>query len=430
MFTRIVVTFVVVSLLTGCQGKAAEPATTVQAAQKLDLLTLPLPEGAEMSRHRRVAELGYAIKKGAKEAFDFVDQQLKERGWSQLPDSRIQSEFASANYELDGFLLHLSVSPRQEDKSGVIITHMGNVSLEEAPVPANAEKMYAFANVVMYKSPKSVEETAQACRQEMTKAGWSPYGAAGDSVSYRKNAVLVDVNVMSAPAQEGATVISLTSKLLSLELPAPPFADDFRYTDGTTHIGFDTDKSPQEVADFYREKLAPAGWKATTEKPVEIEWKEYTIFRTATQDMITIATHEFESRTRVNLDHQNASEVAVDELREKTSAGEKAKYRDVEWLPVGVVIPDGLESERLEDWAVKIRTPGKDAFAIAEAIAEALTAKGWDNVSKKRGEPVLRVRRYEGEEDRAVYLIAVRPPKRESWVAVVGVGGVILESEE
>jgi len=411
--------------------QAAEPATAVEAAAKLDLLMMPLPEGAEMSRYRRVAELGYAVKKGAKDAFDFVDKQLTERGWKQLPGAQIQGEFASANYELDGFLVYLSVSPRQAGEARVMVTHMGNVALEEVPVPESAEKMYAFTNVVMLKSPDKVEETATACRELLEAAGWSPYGGAGDTAYFRKNAVQVEVNVMSAPGQGGATVISLTSKLLSLELPAPAFADDFRYTDGTTHIGFDTDKSPQEVADFYREELVPAGWKATTEKPVKIEWKEYTIFRNAGQEMITIATHEFEGCTRVNLDHQNALEVAVDELKGKIAAGEKAKYRDVKWLPVKVTVPEGLVAEKLEDWAVKIATPGKDAFAVAEAIEKALTPEGWTFVGKEKDvdDPVVRVRRYEGKEEKAVYLIAVQPPKLESWVAVVGVGGVKLAAE-
>ncbi len=47
---------------------------------KLDLVTLPLPEGANMTSHRREADLGYTIKKPTKEVFDFVDKQLTDRG--------------------------------------------------------------------------------------------------------------------------------------------------------------------------------------------------------------------------------------------------------------------------------------------------------------------------------------------------------------
>ena len=411
-------------------GYSAEPATAAEALEKLDLLTLPLPEGAEMGSRRRVAELGYWVKQGAKDAFAFADKQLTERGWKQLPDAQIQGEFASANYQKDGYLVYLSVSPRQEGEARVIFTHMGNVSLEDVPVPASAEKMYAFTNVVMYKSAKSVEETAKACEEQMTKAGWVPYGGAGDTVYYRKNAVQVDVNVMIAPGQGGATMISLTSKLLSLELPAPEFADDFRYDDGTSNIGFDTDRSHQEVADYYREQLASFGWKATTEKPVKIKWHVHTFFRNAGQEMINIETHDFEGRTRVKLDHQNAAEVAEDELKGRIAAGEKAKYREVEWLPVSVTIPEGLEAEQLEDWAVQVPTGEKDVFAVAEEIEESLTAAGWTFVGKDKKPPVIWERRLEGKEGKVLYLIAVKPPKLPAWVAVVGIGGVKLEASQ
>jgi hypothetical protein len=380
MSSRISVLLAVATLLVPSLGKAAEPATTAEAAEKLDLETLPIPEGAKLSSQRRVAELSYTIKKSTKAAFSFVEKQLQGRGWKPLTEGQSQGGLASTSFQREGFTVHLAVFSQGFFESHVLLTHKGNVDLKEVPMPANAEKMYDFPGISMLKSPDSVEETTKACRELMLKAGWSPYGGAGDSTYFRKNAMQVNVNVMSAPGQGGATVISLSSTMLSLELPAPSFTDNFRYDDSTSVIGFDTDKTPQEVADYYREQLTPVGWKTTTDKPVKIKWKEYTIFRNAGQEMITIATHEFEGRTRVNLDHQNATEVAIDELKGKIAAGEKAKYRDVKWLPVTVAIPAGLKAEKLEDWAVKIPTPGKDAFAVAEAIEKALTAEGWTYV--------------------------------------------------
>ena len=410
-------------------ARAITPATVIEAAAKLDLETLPLPDGAKLAGHRRVAELSYTITKPTKAVLGFVDKQLTDCGWQQMPGLQEYGESASADYQLDGYVVHLSVIPQGPGVAFVVLMHQGNVSLVDFPVPTNAEKLYAFTSTVMYKSPDSVAETAQACRERLLAAGWTPYGGAGDTAYYRQNAVRADVNVMSAPGQGGATVISFTSTLLSLELPAPAFADDFRYTDGTTAISFDTDKTPQEVANFYRRELGPGCWRATTDEPVEIEWKEYTIFRNAGQEMITIATHEFEGRTRVRLDHQNASEVAEEVLRKNIAVGEKAKYRDVDWLPVEVIIPDGLQVEKLEDWALKIPTPRKDSFAIADAIGKSLLAAGWITAPKKVDHSVIRSLRFDGQ-DRVLYLMAIKPPKFEPWVALVGVGGVKLHPVE
>lgn len=432
MFRKTALSFALVVLpIAGCSSDsspavAAEPTTAALAAERLDLETLPLPDGAEVGGYRRVADLGYTIKKSSKEAFEFVDKQLADRGWKQLPDAQENGDFMGADYQLDGYIVHVSVFPQQPGVAHVTLTHKGNVALGDIPVPESAEQLYAFTGIMMYKSPDDVETTAKACRDKMLAAGWSPYGGAGDTAYYRQNAVRADVRVMSAPAQNNATMISVSTTLLSVEMPAPTFADDFRYSDSTTAVSFDTDKTPQEVADYYREKLKPIGWKATTEKPVEIDWRKYTIFRNEGQEMITIETHDFEGRTRVKLDHQNTSEVATDELRQKIAAGEKAKYRDNKWQTVELPIPTPMKTEQLEDWAIRITTPSKEAFTTADAIAETLVADGW-TAEPHLERPIFRTRHL-SREDRVIHVLSIEPKKLKPWVAVVGVGGVILKN--
>lgn len=430
MLSKSVVSFALVAMFLPNSTLIAAPTTVAEVNEKLDLEILSLPKGAEMAGYRRAAELSYTVKTSAKKAFDFVDKQLTERGWKQLPGAQDQGGFASANYTLDGYSVHLSTLPQGLFTAQIVLSHKGNIALLDIPVPSNVEKMYDFESVVMYKSPDKVEATAKACQKLMLAAGWSPYGGAGGTAYYRHNAMQIEVNVMSAPGQGGATVITITSKLLSLELPAPPFADDFRYSDGTTVLSFDTDKTPQEVANFYREQLAPVGWKATTDKPVAIKWKQFTIFRNAGQEMITIETHEFEGRTRVKIDHQNAYSVADDDLRGNISFGKKAKYRDKKWLEVEVAIPAGLKAKQLEDWALKIPTPKGDAFVSAETILKSLVAAGWTSESKDVDDPVIRTYRLTKQDQRIIAIIAIEPPKREPWVAVVGIGGVKLKPVE
>lgn len=409
---------------------SAAPATVAEAVKRLDLTVLPLPSGAVLPGYRREAELSYNLKSSAKEAFDFAHKQLIERGWEQMSGAQNYGDFVSANYTLDGFTVYVSVSPGQPGVVGVMLTHKGNINLEDVPVPTGAQKLHAFPAVVMYKSPDDVATTAAACRKKLLEAGWSPYGDAGDVDYYRQNAQQIDVSVMSAPAQGGATVISITAKLLSLELPAPPFAEDFRYSDGTTAISFDTDGSPQAVADFYRQVLGPLGWKATTKVPVEIRWKKYTIFRNKSQEMITIATHEFEGKTRVHLDHQNAAEVADEEMRSKIAFGEKAKYRDVEWLTVKIDPPSAFDAERIEDWAVKIPVPKEEAFDVAEQVVAKLQSANWSlDEARKKQRPVIREYRLE-QGNHVISVLALKHHKLPSWVAVVGIGGVKLSIGE
>lgn len=406
---------------------AAGPATIEQAAAKLDLETFPLPDGAEVAGHRRLAELDYTVQGSSQEAFTFVVKQLRTLGWKSLNSMHDQGEYFGDDYERDGFQVYISAFPQQPGVAHVTVTQRGNVPLEEVPMPAGVEKQYSFPSTVMYKTSASVEQTAQACRDLMLGAGWEPYGSAGDTAYYRQNAVQVDVNVMSAPGLGGATAISISSKLLSLELPAPPFADDFSYTDDTSAIIFDTQKTPEEAFAYYREELTKSGWQVTTDEPFKLDWKLAMIFRNAGQEMITVTTHNFEGKTRVQLDHQNASEVAEEEFLGLESVGEKAKYRDVTWITVELATPAGSQLERVEDWAVKFNLNNADSFAIAEKLIGELSTTGWQPSDEKKAvQPVIRSYQLTKGEH-TLQLVSVQPPKLPAWVGVVGIGGVKLD---
>lgn len=404
---------------------ASEPATVADAAERLDLVTLPVIEGSTLPGYRREARLQYTTKRSTGEVFDFIDGQLNDRGWKQLPGAQkhLGQGFASADYLHGDYVVHVSVYPGGAGSQGVSISHQGNIPLTDLPAPGNAEKMHGFVSTLMYKSPDGVEETAMACREKMLADGWSPYGGAGDTDYFRRNAVMAKVRTMSAPAQGGATVINYSTELLSLELPAAPFADGFRYSDGTTDIMFDCDKTAEEAHAFYRGRLAPLGWTATTDKPFEYKWSLQTIFRNAGREMITVSTHDFEGRTRVRLDHQNAVEVVQDEYLMRSDAGEKAKYRNKRWLAVSLLVPPGLTADQEEKWAIKLAAPKGEAFTAADKLAASLESDGWATDEPAPLEPVYRSRRFE-KGDRAVWVMAIEPPKRTAWVAVIGIGGV------
>lgn len=422
MPTRLLLIAALIAIPSAC--RAAEPAHVQQASELLDLERLPLPEGAEQQRYRRAAALRYGTTEPSEPAFAYVADRIKALGWKELPGGTHAGGFANAYFERDGFLVYLSASPGGELATQVMLDHKGNVTPTDLPLPTGVKPLYDFPGVAMFSSPNDPDSTAKEIRETMTAAGWRPYGGAGDSAYYRNNAVLAMISTQSAPAQGGATMVSCTVQMLSLELPAPEFADDFRYTDGTTAISFDCDKSAQEVAGYYRQALAPVGWQANTEKPIPIKWKQVTILRNDRQEMITLETHDFEGRTRAKLDHQNAAEVAMESFRQSVEAGRVATYRDGE-KPRVVVDARGLPTpEHLRPYALRYVLDEGRGFAAGERLAANFAKQGWKAARTQADRPVIREWLLERGESQ-LHVLAVDAPKGVSWASVVGVGATL-----
>lgn len=402
-------------------AKAVTPATLAEAEKVLDLETFPLPPGAKSQGPRRMATLSYTVEKPSQEILDFNVQELTKRGWKQVAGSRREGQFAGADFTHGDFHLNLSLmQPAPNTPLSVTFARYGNVALTSLPVPTGAKQVFAFPATVMYTTDAPVKETAEQCRELMLKAGWTPYGGAGSTAYYRQNAVQVLVNIMSAPGQGGKTAITFTSNLLSLDLPAFPEAIDFRYTDMTTEVTFDTKSSPQDVAGFYRKALAATGWKATTDEPLTIDWKKVTIFRKPDQEMITVTTSEFEGLTRVRIDHQTAAEVAEEELRTYAEAGRKATYRPGDKPEVSVVTANSLAVQQDKPYSLQMQVKRGTANAIASAAVEALIASGWSGVPPAEA-PVFRTWMLKKGEAQ-IWVIATEPARADSWVAVTGAG--------
>lgn len=399
-------------------GKAA---TTAEAEAVLDLATFPLPADATTQGPRRMATLSYTAKQPLKEIFDFNVKELTGRGWKEVAGSRREGPFAGAEFTHGDFHLNLSVmQPTPTSPVNVSFSRYGNIPLTALPVPKGAKQVYAFPATIMYTTEAPVKETAEQCRDLMLKAGWTPYGSASTTAYYRQNAVLVMVNVMSAPGQGGKTAITYTSSLLSLALPAFPDAIDFRYTDMTSELSFDTNATLEAVTDFYRKALATEGWKATTEEPVAIRWKKLTIFRKPGQQMITITTHDFEGRTRVRIKHQTAAEVAEEEFLAYEEEGRKGTYRKGEKPEVAVLTKDSLKVQHEKPYALRMQVKSGSGFAVGKAVVDALMAAGWTGTLPKKSPVFTTCALKKGEAQ--IWVIATEPTKADPWVAVIGAG--------
>ena len=140
----------------------------------------------------------------------------------------------------------------------------------------------------MYETGAAVAATTDAIRNLFVAQGWVPYGKAGDTECFKKNAILATSTVSSAPAQGGKTMIQYSNQLISSDIPAPPNVEDLRYVDEPPELTFAT-ANQDAVVEFYRKTLAALGWKSTMDKMVDVDGKPTMIFRNPAKDMLTLS---------------------------------------------------------------------------------------------------------------------------------------------
>jgi hypothetical protein len=137
--------------------------------------------------------------------------------------------------------------------------------------------------------------------------------------------------------------------------------------------------SMQEVHDYYKEALAPAGWQPTTETPVKQDFRYFVIFRNEAKDLIEATLSEFEGKTRVRVIFQTAAEVEEIDRRAK-EAIEQKKKKDAEpkALPkVSLKLPAGADDVMSAASEVEFTVaPGK-AKAAVEALRKQLVDAGF-----------------------------------------------------
>jgi hypothetical protein len=247
----------------------------------------------------------------------------------------------------------------------------------------------------------SREQTADACRKLLLAQGWEPYGMAGDVLFFKQNAVRLAARISTAPAQGGKTVIDYSTELMSVDLPAPADTLGLQYADVNTQLFFDAKMSEKDLVGFYRPTLAKAGWEATTEKPIKIDFKDIMIFRNPTKDMLTLEMNDVDGKTRVLLKHESAAEVAEIERRIDAEM-ERRKAEKNKPLPKLVVTlpPDakdikqtknriefqlatGKAKAAVESWRKQFAKDGwKEEFAASEDMAGSISfVKGSQDVS-------------------------------------------------
>jgi hypothetical protein len=301
-----------VALAAHAQGETVRPATVEDATKVLDLAHFPLMEGAKINAERRLASLSYLAKGDPKSAYAFQKRALEAKGWKEQPGGYSSDMSCSGTFGKGGYFVSVSTfpgsSPEFEGFVQVQLTQQGNVALSTIPVPTGAKRLYSFPSAISYMTDKTVDDTGQTLRKLLIAKGWEPYGTAGDVQFFKQNAVRLSARSAQAPAQGNKTMIQLSSELMSADLPAPAETISTSYSDATKALAIDVDMTRDQLLTFYKDALGKAGWKPTTEQPINIDFRDMLIFNNKAKDILTLKVHTIDGKLRANLEHQTAAE--------------------------------------------------------------------------------------------------------------------------
>jgi hypothetical protein len=290
-----------------------------------------------------------------------------------------------------GFVVALSVIPFGDGGMSVRLQNLGNVKPGKLPVPPNIKPVYVGDPTAMYTTEAAVAATADAIRNLFVAQGWVPYGKAGDSDFFKKNAILATSTVSSAPAQGGKTMIQYSNQLISSDIPAPQNVEDLRYVDEPPELTFAT-SNQDAIVDFYRKTLAIAGWKSTMEKMVDVDGKPTMIFRNPAKEMITLSVlYDYGSgKLGVSVRFQSASELAELDRRikeaaprlraaaEAKEAKEAADLAEKNKVPkVAVTLPADAKDVKQTNDSIKFVVGKGKAKAAVEALRKQFRDAGW-----------------------------------------------------
>jgi hypothetical protein len=311
------------------------PATVVEATQRLDLTTFPLIDGAPEGSLRSTGHLLYRVSSDLKAAFEFQRKHLLDLKWSESAGASVTEQYASGSFTRAGFQVSVMVMPTdQPGKVDIMIHNQGNVDLSKLPLPAGAKIEVNNPGIFMLSTASPAPAAQDEMRTVLAAAGWQPFGQWANTLSFKKNDVLLEVSAVSPPDPGARTSITIQSQQMSVELPPMPGAEQLRYEDPPSRLGFFTAAGDEEVSQFYRKTLAESGWQATMESILKTDGKGEVFFGNAAKDLLTLemragADAQGKLQTQVTLRHQPAVVVVEQEKREKAQI-EKARQKHLE----------------------------------------------------------------------------------------------------
>lgn len=356
--------------------KAPPVATAKQAAEVIDLREFPLAPETEKPNYQVLSSQSYQTPAPPEKTFTWLREQLTKAGWKELPGGYSSEQGGSGAFQKEGFTLSASVFGSGSGSNVSIFNH-GNVDLTKLPLPQGAAPLYAGPVSASYITEASPAETAAATRALLEEAGWEPYGGAGDVADFVQNGVKLSARVLSAPAQGGKTMLEYSTRILPVEIPLLPGAQQVQYSDSPAQLAFDVEGAIAENAPLYREKLSSIGWKPTTENPVKIDWKQFLIFRDAAEDLLEVQLTEVDGKTRALVRYQTAAEVAAETERAKAAALRQQEMANLPKPTLTLHLPPEVRAPQWTATGVEFTTAVGQAQGVIKAIRDKLVADGW-----------------------------------------------------
>lgn len=376
-------------------GIAAAPATPAVEAKPISLRSLALPEGAGVTG-KSSAKLSYKTAGDARSAYEFQRKQLLARGWQELPGASSTAQSASGNFTGAGYKISLTVySFGGPGLVTVMLNNHGNIDFATLPVPAGAKPFYAGGPLTAsFITDASLPDTIAATRAVLLKAGWEAHGGEDASSYYKQGLNRILASIQSAPAAGGKTVLTYTGELMVGDLPAPPEAQGVRYNEGHEGLTFKSSADRAALTAFYREKLAPTGWKQDEDKTFKIDDYDQMGFFNAAGDVMFLKVWPERGGVReVALEY--LSREAITEMdaaiRERKAKGGPAPSDAVSApepeaapapLPrIAITLPASATSLEKSEQRVDFRVPKGQGRAVVEDYRKQFKDAGWKEES-------------------------------------------------
>lgn len=255
------------------QGSASAPATVAAAIKLLDLRKLPRMTATEVSVDSPT-QVSMMAKASVTEAKQFYTDLLEKEGWKIVPPATPMAEsedYAQLNFSKAGF--DLGISLYKYPDTGLLsigLNNYGNIDVRTLPQPAGSEALFGNFNTAMYVTDAKVPELAEACTEQLEKAGWKLYvhpftayteDASQRSLTFKQNGLSLSAFIGVAPAQMNRTTVQYSVHMLGDELPVPADAAKVEFLESPLQLMCETKEQILPTLDFFRQELTARGWQ-------------------------------------------------------------------------------------------------------------------------------------------------------------------------
>lgn len=308
------------------QEPGTRAATVKEVASVLDLSNHLITSNVAEVTHSNLASQSIKARGNIIELAQKVDAELAKRGLKKMDGSSFTEAYCSAIYQKSGFTFSLMAMPTGEAEVAITISNLGNVDIGKLLKIDGLKVLYAQPFSAMFEIKLSVEKSKQACRAALERDGWEWFGDTEVSFFMRKNAVRVQIMCSPSPTDDTYTMLTVSAEQLSSALPLIKDLTRIAYADTTQVIDGDSRLPPDQLLAQYRKTLESNSWKATTEQPVKIDFREHLIFRNEQKEFAELRVHTVDSLTRFDLKFMSAKQFEREnQLAMRTAAEAKAK---------------------------------------------------------------------------------------------------------